>query len=563
MKRTIKTLALALAAIMLLSVLLVGCSDTESQNPDQQQDNAVDDSASEPTYEELVAKLPTLKFLVDDSDVAQRDAQAFQEMWKRNLGINVEIESTTFQNRRERMQSRDYQIVYAGWGPDYNDPMTFMDLWITGSGLNEADYSNPQYDELIEKAKNSADNNERMDAMLEAEKILMEDMPIGPIYFRYRDYVKKPEVKDEVRRYIGPDLDLYWTSVDGKDTINLNLGTEPPQMDPQLTDDTISMQVINGVFEGLTRMDKDGKAMPAMAEKWDVSPDGMKWTFHLRDAKWSNGDPVTAQDFEYAWKRALNPETGAGYAYIMYPIKNAEAYNTGKITDPNEVGVKALDAKTLEVTLELPTPYFDTLTSFATYMPLNQKFYESVKDKYGSEPENLIYNGPWTISEWTHESKMVLKKNPGYWNANAIKLNTINYVMINDNTTGVNMFISGQLDMVGLRGDQRDQLKNEGYELLHFSDGSSWYLQFNTKDPIMQNAKIRKALTYALDRNLYVKNVLMNDSKPALGYVPDVMPGKGGPGTFRKENGDLIKDNNQEEAKQLLIEGIKELGLDK
>lgn len=125
MKRTIKTLALALAAIMLLSVLLVGCGDTKSQNPDQQQDNAVDDSASEPTYEELVAKLPTIKFLVDDSDVAQRDAQAFQEMWKRNLGINVEIESTTFKNRRERMQSRDYQIVYAGWGPDYNDPRSY------------------------------------------------------------------------------------------------------------------------------------------------------------------------------------------------------------------------------------------------------------------------------------------------------------------------------------------------------------------------------------------------------------------------------------------------------
>ncbi|AEE96713.1 ABC transporter substrate-binding protein [Mahella australiensis] len=559
MKRTIKILAMALAVIMLLSVLLVGCGTDEkdSQNADQQ------NNASEPTYEELVAKLPTIKFLADDGDVAQRDAQAFQEMWKRNLGINVEIETTTFKNRRERMQSRDYQIVYAGWSPDYNDPMTFMDLWITGSGLNEADYSNPQYDELIDKAKKSADNNERMDAMMEAEKILMEDMPIGPIYFRYRDYVKKPEVKDEVRRYVGSDLDLYWTSVDGKDTINLNLGSEPPQMDPQLTDDAVSMQVINGVFEGLTRMDKEGKAMPGMAEKWDVSPDGMNWTFHLRDAKWSNGDPVTAQDFEYAWKRALNPDTGAGYAYIMYPIKNAEAYNTGKITDPNEVGVKALDAKTLEVTLELPTPYFDTLTSFATYMPLNQKFYESVKDKYGSEAKNLIYNGPWTISEWTHESKMVLKKNPDYWNASAIKLNTINYVMINDNTTSVNMFLSGQLDMTGLRGDQRDQLKNEGYELLHFSDGSSWYLEFNTKDPVMQNAKIRKALTYALDRNLFVKNVLMNDSKPALGYVPDVMPGKGGSGTFRKENGDLIKDNNQEEAKKLLIEGIKELGLDK
>jgi len=552
-----KKLSLLLAVVILLSITLIGCGSKNTTDENAQ--NSTEDAE----YNKLIAKLPTIKFLVDDSDVAQRDAQAFQEMWKRNLGINVEIESTTFKNRRERMQSRDYQIVYAGWFPDYNDPMSFMDLWLSNSDLNEADYSNPQYDELIQKAKNSSDNNVRMDAMMQAEKILMNDMPIGPIYFRYRDYVKNPKVKDEVRRYIGTDLDLYLTSVEGKDDINLNLTTEPPQMDPQLTDDAVSMQVINGVFEGLTRMDKNGEAMPGIAEKWEVSDDGMVWTFHLRDAKWSNGDPVTAQDFEYAWKRALNPNTGAVYAYIMYPIKNAEAYNNGKITDPEQLGIKALDEKTLEVTLELPTPYFDTLTSFATYMPLNQKYYESIKDKYASEAQNMIYNGPWTISEWTHESKMVLKKNPMYWNADAIKLNTINYVMINDNTTSVNMFLSGQLDMTGLRGDQREQLKNEGYELFNFSDGSSWYLMFNTKDPIMQNEKIRKALTYALDRNLYVKNVLMNDSKPALGYVPDVMPGKEGPGTFRKENGDLIKDNNQEEAKQLLIEGIKELGLDK
>lgn len=207
MKITSKALALVLAAMMLLSVLLVGCSTSnkESQNntnqgSTEQQNNS--NQTSEPSYEELVAKLPTIKFLADDSDVAQRDAQAFQEMWKRNLGINVEIETTTFKNRRERMQNRDYQIVYAGWGPDYNDPMTFMDLWVTGSGLNEADYSNPQYDDLIAKAKSSADNNERMDLMAQAEKILMDDMPIGPIYFRYRDYVKKPEVKAGVKHEI-------------------------------------------------------------------------------------------------------------------------------------------------------------------------------------------------------------------------------------------------------------------------------------------------------------------------------------------------------------------------
>lgn len=564
LKRSAKIMALLLVLTMCMSLALVGCGKQDDTQKDQN-NKTEDNNSSEKTeenYDELVAKLPTLKILTDDSDVAKRDTQVYQQMWEKNLGVKVEIESTTFQNRIQRMNDMDYEICLAGWGPDYNDPMTFMDLWVTDGPQNQTAYSNPKYDELIDKAKHSADNDERMDLMVEAEKILMEDMPIGPIYFRYMDYIKNPAVKNEVRRFIGANLDLYWAEVEGRKDINLNLSSEPPQLDPQLSQDATSFQIQNAVFEGLIRMDKDNKPTPGMAKDWKVSDDGMKWTFNIRDdAKWSNGDPVTAHDFEYAWKRALDPETASPYSYILYPIKNAESYNTNGGATADEVGVKAVDDKTLEVELELPTPYFDTLTAFNTYMPCNEKFFKKQGGKYAAEAKNLIYNGPWVIDEWNHESKIVLKKNPNYWNKDAINIDTVNYVMIKDSNTSLNMFKTGELDITGVRGDQRESVKSEGHEIYNFSDGSSWYLQFNTNNEVLKNAKIRKALTYALERENYVKNILRNDSKVALGYVPPVMPGKSG--FFRDEVGDLFQDAQIEEAKKLLIEGIKELGLDK
>ncbi|WP_051585890.1 ABC transporter substrate-binding protein [Caldanaerobius polysaccharolyticus] len=549
-----KYLALFVAVVMMLGILLTGCSSGKKQS------STTSSSSEGKSYDELVKKLPTLKYLTDDQTQAKINAQVFQQMWKKNLGVNVEIETVPFKTRLERMNKYDYQIVMAGWAPDYNDPMTFMDLWTSWSANNNSGWTNSEYDNLIKDAQNTNDNAKRMEDFKKAEKLLLDEMPIGPVYYRYISYSVKPDVQGLVRRFVGGDVDFYWTSTKSG-TLRYNLGEEPPQMDPQQTQDAVSMNVINAVMEGLMRYDQNGKVMPGIAESYTVSKDGLTYTFKLRDAKWSNGDPVTAQDFEYAWKRALDPKLGAIYAYIMYPIKNAEAYNTKKITDPNQVGVKALDAKTLQVTLERPLPYFPDLTAFATYMPLNQKFYETVKDKYGSEPDKMLYDGPWVIKSWNHQQKMVLEKNPNYWNKDAIKLNKIEFSMVNDRNTELNMFLTGQLDVAQVASEQFDRVKKAGYEIKSFSDGSSWYFQFNTKDPVLKNANIRKALTLAVDRNTFVKDILKNDSKPATGYVPDIMWGN--KDTFRKEAGDLLPSSDVKQARELLIKGIKELGLDK
>lgn len=537
MKRGKKLITLLLATVLLASVAFTGCSDKGS-----------------------ASKLPTLKILTDDSDTAKRYAQAFQGMWQKELGIKVEIDSTTFKDRLQRTQEGDFQIVMAGWGPDYNDPMTFMDMWVTDGPFNEGGYANSEYDELIAKAKASPDNDERMDLMAQAEKILIEDMAIGPIYFRYRDYIKNPKLQGEVRRAFAPDPDFYWASIEDGDSITFNIGTEPPDMDPQTTTDTVSFQLLGHTFEGLTRLDQEGKAMPGMAKDWEVSDDGLEWTFNLRDdAKWSDGKPVTAHDFEYAWKRALDPELASQYAYILYYIENAEEYYNGEAS-VDDVGVEAVDDTTLKVRLALPAPFFDTLVAFGTFMPLNEEYHKSVGDKYASEADKMIYNGPFVMTTWDHDSKVVLKKNPDYWNADEIKLETIEGLMIKDANSALNEFLTGGLDIVGVRGDQKEQVKKEGYELLHYADGSSWYFLFNLEDEVLANENIRKALTYSINRQAFVEKILQDDSKVGLGFVPPVMPGKSG--SFREEVGDLFQDYDIKTAKKCLEKGIEELGLE-
>jgi oligopeptide transport system substrate-binding protein len=341
--------------------------------------------------------------------------------------------------------------------------------------------------------------------------------------------------------------------------LNVNIGSEPPEMDPQITTDTVSIQIINMVFEGLVRYGKDGGYIPGMAEKWDVSPDGKTYTFTLRKGiKWSNGTPVTAADFEYGIKRALDPKTASQYAYILYDIKNAEKANAGEI-DVDQVGVEASGNKVV-FTLERPLPYFLSILTFPTAMPCNQKFVESLGGSgYGADADKLIYNGPWTIKEWTHDDHVTLAKNPNYWNKKEIKLDTVNMAMISDSNTAIQMFFDGQFDIIGIVGTRKQDFVDKGYPINTYSDGACFYLEFNTTDKLLKNANIRKALSYAVDRKAFVTDVLKDASQPALAYVVPILPGS--KGSFRSEVGDLIKDNDPAAAKAAWETGLKELGL--
>jgi oligopeptide transport system substrate-binding protein len=342
----------------------------------------------------------------------------------------------------------------------------------------------------------------------------------------------------------------------GPQVLKWNLHSEPPTADPGLSEDTTSAAIIRATFDGLTRIGADGQPHESVAEKIDVSEDGLTYTFHLRDSKWSNGDPVTAHDFEFAWKRALDPKTGAAYAYQLYYIKNGEAYNKNK-AKAEDVGVKALDDKTLEVKLENPTPFFKELTAFPTYYPVNRKLVES-NPNWAMEASTHVGNGPFKMAEWEHKNKLVLVKNENYWDKDVVKVDRIEFSMVEDENTELSMFDNGELDWAGapmsaLPTDAIPALKESGKMHTQPIAGVYWY-KFNTEKPPFNNVKIRKAFAYAIDRQSLIDNVLQAGQLPAMGAVPPSM-------ALNKDG--YFKDNDVETAKKLLAEGMKEQGITK
>jgi len=355
----------------------------------------------------------------------------------------------------------------------------------------------------------------------------------------------------------GKDAGSSETTSSGGGELNLVVGSEPPSLHPGLATDTTSSAILTNVFENLTTLDENAKPVAAAASDWKISDDQKTYTFTLRDNKWSNGDPVTASDFEYAWKWALNPDNLSEYASIFYSIKGAAAYNSGE-GSADDVGVKAEDEKTLVVTLENPTPYFLELTAFKTYAPLNQKAVEGNENWYADAGDDYVTNGPFTLNEWRHNDTIVLKKNPEYWDADKVSLETVNIGMVESETTAATMFKAGEIDYLGapyqsIGLDVIDGFKADGS--LKIADQASVYVyKLNTKDKFTGNANIRKALTLAMNRQGLIDNITKGEQKPALGMVPIAVSG------FEEDRG-YYKDNDIEGAKAALEAGMQELGI--
>ncbi|MBL0388057.1 peptide ABC transporter substrate-binding protein [Tumebacillus sp. ITR2] len=342
--------------------------------------------------------------------------------------------------------------------------------------------------------------------------------------------------------------------------INLALADEIPSLDSSKATDNIAFNMLGQVMEGLTRLDKSGKAVPGVAKDWKVSDDGLTYTFNLRDdSKWSDGTNVTAKDFEYAWKRTLDPKTASQYAFMLAWVKGGDAYNQGKGT-ADEVGVKAKDDKTLVVTLEHPVPFFAEQMSFPLFYPQKKEFVESKADKYGGDADKVLFNGPFKMTSWVHEQSATLEKNDNYWDKGSVKLTKANYQVVKDSGALENLYQAGQLDRIALVRDQIDRYK-DSKEFGTVPELTNGYFQYNEKNKLFTNAKVRKALTYAVDGDQYADIVYHNGTKGATGFVP-TGTSNGNGGDFRADNGDLIKrKENAAKAKDLLAEGLKELGM--
>jgi oligopeptide transport system substrate-binding protein len=341
-----------------------------------------------------------------------------------------------------------------------------------------------------------------------------------------------------------------------KQEITLNAISEPPAIDPAMATDTTSGWVLDHIFEGLYTKDEKGQPVLGTAKDVKASEDGKTYTFTLRDdAKWSDGTPVTAQDFEYAWKRVLNPETGSQFAFYMYYIKGAEEYNKGKGPVDN-VGVTAKDDKTLVVELNAPLGYFKELLTMWTFYPVKKELVEGNKN-WAAEAAGYVSNGPFKMTEWKHDSDVVVAKNENYWNNKVVNLTKVTWKMVPDATTYYQMYKSGELDLIQTLPTDVVAQEQSNKEFKNVPYFGTYMYMFNVEKPPFTNAKVRRAFAMAIDREGLTKNITKAGEAPAYAFVP---PGvKTSEGDFRKAGGKYFKTDSAE-AKKLLEEGMKEEG---
>lgn len=314
------------------------------------------------------------------------------------------------------------------------------------------------------------------------------------------------------------------TAAAGSSDMNVMLETPVESLDPQQATDGTSFEVIADYTDGLMQMDADGQAVPAIAESYDLSDDGLTYTFHIRsDAKWSNGTPVTAADFVFAWQRAVDPAVASEYAYMLSDIgqiKNAAEIIAGDM-DKSELGVTAVDDTTLQVELNVPASYFLSLMYFPTFYPVNEEFFNSCGDTFATSPETTLSNGAFILDSYEPAATAFhLTKNADYYDAGRVQLSGLNYQVIQDSQQALMSYQTGALDTTLVNGEQVDQVKDDP-EFKTVGAGYLWYVSPNMDAvPELANLNVRLALTMAIDRDAITGDVLKDGSAPTYTAVP-------------------------------------------
>ncbi|WP_195999340.1 peptide ABC transporter substrate-binding protein [Clostridium sp. 1001271B_151109_B4] len=349
-----------------------------------------------------------------------------------------------------------------------------------------------------------------------------------------------------------------------------NLGEDPETMDPTLNNSSGAGTMILNAFEGLMVLDENDQAVEGTAESMEVSEDGLVYTFKIReDAKWSDGEAVTADNFKYSWLRALNKETAAEYAYQLFYIKNAEKFYNGEVT-ADEVGINVIDEKTLEVTLETPTSYFPQLLAFTTYVPLREDIVSANPEGWATNPETYVSNGPFKLVQWDMKDQLVFEKNENYWDKDSVKLETLTFKLVSDDTTAYSELKAGNFDMVNsVPTNEIEPGIEEG--LVHVNPKlGSYYFAINVgkQDTLSEDVKevlsnklVRQALNLAIDRQEIIDNVGKAEQVPAYSFVPQGITDENGNDFASKEYYDPSDmEGNIAKAKELLKEAGYEDG---
>ena len=463
--------------------------------------------------------LPKLEVLYNTDEGHKKIAAAIQQMWSKNLGIEVELRNSEWKVYLDDLSKLRYQVGRRGWIGDYRDPYTFIELMKSDSGNNNTGWRSANFDRLALESGAEADPAKRYEILRQAEAYLLWELPVLPLYY----YVSQAAWTDKVKGVYQNIMDYHPLNeayVEGSDTIVMNNGTEIQALDPALARGVPEHRVLNAVYEGLTRSDpKTYDPLPGVAERWDISKDGKTYTFHLRDCAWTDGKKVTAQDFVFSWRRILNPSFPSDYAHMLHVVKGAEPYNSKKTSDPLTVAIEAKDDRTLVVELEHPVPYFPELVTHYAFHPLRKDVIEKHGDAW-TRTENIVTNGPFKVKEWRPNEHVLLEKNDAYWGAAKTRTQYVKFLPIDNRLTAWNLYLTGKCDWVTTLPVEKMEeiIKRPDYHGATYL--GIYYWSFNCTNEALKDRRVRKALSLALDRDVIVKRIAMQGQVPAFGFVP-------------------------------------------
>lgn len=348
----------------------------------------------------------------------------------------------------------------------------------------------------------------------------------------------------------------------GNKVLKAQVDVEVASMDPQIAVDGTSFDAISAVTDGLYQIDSEGKAVMALADKVDKSEDGLNYTFTLKDAKWSNGTAVTANDFVFAWRRLVDPKTASEYNFIasIAGLKNADAIMNGE-KGVEELGVTAKDDKTLVVELDAPVPFFESLMAFPSFYPVNEEFYNKCGDTFATSVDTILCNGAFKIKSYEPAATSIeFEKNPDYWDAANVKLDGLQFQVIKDSQQAMLSYQNGDVDLATLAGEQVDQFKSDA-EFKNIMEGYLWYISPNLKVPGLENKNLRMALALSYDKEAVVNNILKDGSVVADYAVPKALA-TGPDGKDFRETADTYLSSDKKKALEYYEKAKQELGKD-
>ena len=407
-------------------------------------------------------------------------------------------------------------------------------------------------------------------------KIDLSYLKLKPTQYRFAIRVKRAGEKGKYTNSYGEYDDAYPLNLNLEDAssavsqiLNTSINSNPRTLDISLATDNNSNQIISEIYEGLTRMEQrvDGLnyIATAGASKWERNAEGDLWTFYLRDSYWSDGMKVTAQHYVDSILRSLDSKTGSPYSFLLYPIKNAVNFNTEKTRNKDDVGVKAINSTTLQITLEKPCPYFLDLTYMNIMKPQRLDIIEKYQDTYGTNVEPIISNGPFLLKTWVNGDNITLEKNPYYWDKDTVKLQNIVFKIIRDVNEKNNEFYLGNIDLTeNTLPEWNEKLQNTGkYKSMIADKGIAYYSMFNQNDKYFKNAKIRKAFILAENRTEKVVDLYNGIAEPAYSFCPPSIQILGESFRQKVDKDPVIKlMEENKDPKALLIDGLKEIGED-